>query len=70
MASAQRLRLAWRLDFQRRIEHFEHPLGAGQAGLNAVGDVRDLADLVGKLLQQVGEHKQACAQGNCPSTTR
>ena len=38
-------------DFQRRVEHFEHALGAGQAGLNAVGDIRDLADLVGELLR-------------------
>ena len=30
--------------------------------MDAVGDVRDLADLVGELVQQVGEHEQSCPQ--------
>ncbi len=30
--------------------------------MNAVGNVRDLADLVGKLLQQIGEDEQSLAQ--------
>src|SRR5438105_4772319 len=54
--------LKWAFDFFGRIEHFEHSLGAVEAGLNRVGDVGDLPHLVGKLIEQIRKHEQAGAE--------
>ncbi len=45
-------------DLHRRVEHLEHPPRPGQAGLDAVGDVRNFEHLVGELLEQPREHHQ------------
>ncbi len=49
-------------DFDRRVEHLEDALSAGQAALNAVGDIRDLANLVGEFIKQVRKDEQARAE--------
>ena len=46
------------LHFQGRVENLKHAIGPRQAALDAVGDVRDLSHLVGKLLKQVGKNEQ------------
>ena len=51
------------LDFDRPIEDLEHPLGPGQALLNAIDDVGDLGHLGREVLQQAGEDDESGDQG-------
>src|SRR4051812_39501146 len=64
--ASQRFWIFGCLNFQRSIEHFENPLGAREARLDAVGDVRNLAHLIGELLQEIDEHEQPGAKSQLP----